>query len=153
MATKRNDRRITGNLKASESIVASQLCGIFGIPAYDELHTALEAIGDRCADAFPLFGEGQLYLFPWVASVANEIMADRMNAVQEHLMMHEQSIFIIKDRELGAKEGLWLAGADVDLFNRIRPLPFRGIVNHIHAGEGEILTLEAVQITSCLRKI
>lgn len=152
MAARRTDRNITGNLKASESIVASQLCGIFGIPAYDELALALDRIGDRCASQFPLFGEGELYLFPWVASVANEIMSDRRTALQEHLLLHEGSVFIVKDRELAAKDGLWLASADAGLFSRVSPLPFRGITNHIILEDSSV-TLEAIQITSCLRKI
>lgn len=152
MAAKRNSRLVTGNLKASETIVAAQLCAMFGLSAYDELSTALEVIGERCSEQMPLFGSEALRLFPWVASVANEIMADKATALKEHLMLHEGCIFIVKDRELSGKEGLWLAAANAGLFELVRDSPFRGITNHSIEDE-ELLRLEAIQITSCLRKI
>lgn len=131
-------------MKASESVVASLVAKILGVTAGDTLHQVLETARDSDVDCRIL--TQQLELYPWLADVPAQVMADKIGPLIEHVAAHSSdTIWVVKDSFRGGTGGIWLVTSS------FLPLgPWRGMFNTFFIGDDKV-DIVVAQLESCQR--
>jgi hypothetical protein len=131
-------------MKAPESVVAGLVAKILGTVASGTLQQVLESARDSDNECL-ILGQ-QLELYPWLADVPAQIMADRIGPLIEHVADHSsETIWVAKDSFRGGTGGIWLVTSS------FLPLgPWRGMFNTFEIG-GERVNVVAAQLESCQR--
>jgi hypothetical protein len=131
-------------IKASESVVAGLVAKILGVTAGDTLHQVLETARESDIDCRIL--TQQLELYPWLADVPAQVMADKPGPLIDHVAAHSsETIWVVKDSFRGGTGGVWLVTSS------FLPLgPWRGMFNTFLIGNDKINVIVA-QLESCQR--
>jgi hypothetical protein len=146
-------------VKASESVISRMLAKMVGVPAVEtiqELHASMqEALEQQDGQVVNPLPMRELLrrahgIYPWVASVASDIMLHPSSPLTEHLLAIPGELHVVKDREMSGSESLWLAVADpdADVMQAVQSMVCRGLLHTFRVGE-ELSTVIAIQLSSC----
>lgn len=145
-------RHAPSPVKASDSVVSRMLAKLLGVPASD----ALDDVKTAAVDSLPADSPLRLLivathgLYPWVASVAADIMNEESTPLAEHLLSTPGSMYVVKDTTASGPESLWLAVADpwADMLAALQRMRCRGLFHTFKVGD-DLSMIIAVQLSSC----
>ena len=133
-------------LKAPESVVASLVSRIWGIPPRDTIAQVLESMRDIDSIAHETLLRQEFGFYPWLADVPAQVMSDKPGPLIEHVANHSSdTLWIVKDSFRSGAGGIWLVTSS------FVPLgTWRGMFNTFRIGD-EKIDIVAVQLESWLR--
>ena len=143
-------------VKASEAVISRMLAKMLGLSPVETIATLHEAMqealeqDDRPAHPASYLLRRAHGIYPWVASVASDIMKEPSTPLAEHMLALPGALHVVKDSEMSGSESLWLAVSDpdADVMQAIFSMVCRGLFHTFRIGE-EHSTVIAIQLASC----
>lgn len=139
--------------KAPESVVATTLAKLLGVPAMERVADVVE----QMVTAAPHLPLSALVgcadeLYPWRCDAARSVM-EGSSPLLEHLVSRPGQAFVVSDTERSGADSLWLACADPpDRFlEAVRGMACRGLFRSVPL-EGPHAFVVSIQLTSCIQK-
>jgi len=137
-------------LKATESVVAGMLGRMFGCarPIF-----TISGLREWC-DTLPGNLLGPLEFYEWLDHVPDAVMSDRLNDLVLWVDACRDSVYVMKDADVGGPAGIWFVTAE-DPNDPVAPL-FHGttgrmLINHHLHPDGYIFRVVAVQASTLFR--